>query len=69
LPPTRFNELLNALEVRSYRNRDIIVREDNTGDTYYIIKSGKVDVYKGEDKIRSASKDDYFAENPTVFND
>ena len=61
--------LIDALQVKEFQDGEEIVRQNNPGDSLYIIKSGKVDVYKDGVYIRSIMKHDYFGERSALFND
>ena len=41
---------------------DIIVREGDTGDTFFVVTSGKVRVTRGDREIASIGAGDYFGE-------
>jgi len=61
--------LINALQVKEFQDGEEIVRQNNPGDSLYIIKTGKVDVYKDGAYVRSIMKYDYFGERSALFND
>lgn len=62
-------DLLQILKIEKYADKQIIVRQNNPGDSLFIIKSGKVDVYKDDQKIRAITKHDYFGERSVLFDD
>jgi cGMP-dependent protein kinase len=57
------------LEVKDYQEHDVIVQQEAIADFFYIIKSGKVTVYKDNVKVRTITKLDYFGERALIFND
>ena len=63
------NRLIDALQVKEFQDGEEIVKQNNPGDSLYIIKSGKVDVYKDGVYLRSINKHDYFGERSALFND
>ena len=62
LPPDRFQALVQALQIQTFDSGQIIVQQYNHGDSFFIIKSGKVDVMKDGYNIRTITKHDYFGE-------
>jgi cGMP-dependent protein kinase len=61
--------LINAIQIHQFRNGDTIVQEGSQSERFFIIKAGKVDVFKGSQKIRTITKNNYFGERSTVFDD
>lgn len=69
LPAASLEELTKALRIEDFQDGAEIVRQNNPGNSLYIIKSGKVDVFKDSIYIRTISKLDYFGERSVLFND
>ena len=69
LSSDRLNALAGALQVVEYVDGQVIVQQHNRGDTFFIIKSGTVDVFKDGVNIRSITKLDYFGERSVLFDD
>jgi cGMP-dependent protein kinase len=69
LSSDKLNALIRALQVQDYADGQTIVQQRNPGDTFFIIKSGTVDVLKDEVLIRSITKLDYFGERSVLFDD
>lgn len=69
LSSDRLNALVGALQVVEYSDGQVIVQQHNRGDTFFIIKSGTVDVFKDSVNIRSITKLDYFGERSVLFDD
>ena len=61
--------LTSALRVLHSGENEVIVQENNPGDSFYIIKSGLVKVFKSGVYIRDITKHDYFGERAVLFND
>ena len=57
-------KLLDGLEVQYFEWDDVIVKEGETGEYFYIIEDGSVDWIKGEgnELIRTLSQGEYFGE-------
>ena len=69
LSSDRLNALVRALQVVEYTDGQVIVQQHNRGDTFFIIKSGTVGVFKDGVNIRSITKLDYFGERSVLFDD
>lgn len=69
LAQDKFMLLMEALKIVQYVDNEIIVQQSDSGDSFYIIKSGKVNVLKNDVKIRTITKHDYFGERSVLFND
>ena len=65
----RFLALAEAISLQSYENGDTIVQQNSLGDSFFIIKSGKVDVIRDGLKIRTITKNDYFGERSILNNE
>ncbi|CAG9331746.1 unnamed protein product [Blepharisma stoltei] len=68
LSSDRFQALIRALQIREYSNQEVIVQQNNPGDCFFIIKTGKVDVIKDGINVRTITKHDYFGERSVLFN-
>jgi len=69
LPTDRFRLLVSMLEVRDYPPDSVIVQQNDPGDTFFIIKSGQVNVIRDGISIRIVSKLDYFGERAMLFDE
>ena len=65
----KIKSLIQALRFSHYDNKDVIIQQDTNGDSFYIIKSGMVKVYKNGIFIRDLTKYDYFGERELLSND
>ena len=61
--------LIGALQIQNYSNGQLIVEQNDPGDTFYIIKSGRVDVIRDGLTLRTITKLDYFGERSVLFNE
>jgi len=61
----QFNDLVSVLDTEFFPKGEVIIHEGMTGDTFYIIESGTVDVFmksKGKDPVRTLQSSDYFGQ-------
>ncbi|CAG9332462.1 PKG_39 [Blepharisma stoltei] len=65
----RFKLLISVLREVHYTDNQIIVEQNSLGDSFFIVKSGKVHVQKDGVNIRNITKHDYFGERSVLFND
>ena len=68
LSPEQFHLLVGLLKIKEYEKNESIVEQNNPGDCFFLIKSGKVDIIKDDLVIRSVTKNDYFGERSLLFN-
>lgn len=61
--------LVKSLKIQIYQASEIIVEQNEPGDAFYIIKSGKVGATKDGIKTRTINKLDYFGERSVLFNE
>jgi cGMP-dependent protein kinase len=69
LSHAKLAELLRMLKVQHYSDGEVIVRQNTTGQTFYIIKSGRVNVSIDNVNVRTITKLDYFGERSLMFNE
>jgi cAMP-dependent protein kinase regulator len=64
LLPYERSIIADALEPRTYRDGEYIIRQGEKGDSFYIIEKGKVVVTKGDPplEVKSCGEGDYFGE-------
>ena len=53
----------------AYEPDEHIFTERDPGDTFYIIKSGHVDIYKNDTHLRSLEKGSYFGERSILYHE
>jgi len=61
-----------ASQKDSFRKGDVIVREGERGDVFYLIESGTVDVFKkemGDEPIATLSSGQFFGEKALISED
>jgi len=59
--------LSRALLVQEYSDGFEIVKQNSPGDSFFIVRSGKVEVYQDGQMIRAIKKLDYFGERSLLF--
>lgn len=66
LTPNTLTEIADKMMVHEAEPGDMVIEQGATGDLFYLIRSGSVDVVKKEDgketKVATLSKGDYFGE-------
>ena len=67
LTPTQFLLLASLIKVQEYADGAMIVEQDNPGNCFFIIKSGKVDILKNGVVVRNITMNDYFGERSLLF--
>jgi cGMP-dependent protein kinase len=60
--------LIKALKVQEYPPDSIVVSQNDPGDGFFIVKSGKAEVSKDGVTLRTITKHDYFGERSLLFN-
>jgi cGMP-dependent protein kinase len=68
LSQDQLTQLATHLKIKEFNDGDTIVEQNNPGDCLFIVKSGKVDIIKDGQSIRSITKHDYFGERSLLFN-
>ena len=61
--------IANVMKVQEFQNGEKIVEQNTVGDSFYLIKSGKVEISKDGQVIRTHTKNDYFGERSLLFDD
>ena len=62
-------KLVGALKIQEFDDGQVILEQNNTGENFYLIRSGKVEIIKDGQSVRSISKNDYFGERSLLFDD
>jgi cGMP-dependent protein kinase 1 len=60
--------MIKSMTISEYRDNDTVVEQDDTGDAFFIVKSGKAIVFKDGYNLRTITKHDYFGERSLLFN-
>jgi cGMP-dependent protein kinase len=66
LPSSKVADLAKALEVRSFGDKEVILQQGSENQSFFIIKSGTVKVFKDGLYIRDMGKYDYFGERASL---
>lgn len=69
LAKQKLEQLSQVLLCKSYEESSVIFNEKEPGDSFYIVKEGKVDISKKGTWIRSIGKNDYFGERAILLNE
>ncbi|OMJ75567.1 hypothetical protein SteCoe_25263 [Stentor coeruleus] len=69
LSQEKLSSLITALRIQDFENGDVIIHQNTPGESFYIIKSGRVDVIRDGASVRSITKLDYFGERSVLFNE
>ena len=69
LSQERLHSLINALKLRNFAKQEVIVKQNDPGDSFFIIQSGSVEVIKNGISIRAIRKLDYFGERSILYNE
>lgn len=67
LTESQLESLIEVLRPETYKSNQIIFSQNEPGESFFLIKSGKVDVIKDGMVVRSITKDDYFGERSLIF--
>ncbi|OMJ74577.1 hypothetical protein SteCoe_26476 [Stentor coeruleus] len=62
-------KLVSALKTQEFADNEIIVEQNSTGDKFYLIKTGKVEIIKDGVSLRTITKDDYFGERSLLLDE
>ena len=60
--------LITAMKLQKFSEGELIVEQGSPGDSFYIVKSGKVIVKIDGHEVRTITKHDYFGERSVIFN-
>ena len=67
LSPGQIEALSSAMKTQEFQDGEFIVEQNNPGDSFFIIKSGRVEIIKDSQVIRAITKHDYFGERSLLF--
>lgn len=64
LTPYERSKIADALETRKFATGEVIIKEGDPGDAFYLLEKGEADAYKGDtgNKVRHYNKGDFFGE-------
>ena len=60
IPQEKLNYLSKVIKIEKYSDKTFIIKQDDVGDLFYIVKSGKVDIYKDNKYIRTINENGSF---------
>ena len=60
IPQEKLNYLSKVIKIEKYSDKAFIIKQDDVGDLFYIVKSGKVDIYKDNKYIRTINENGSF---------
>ena len=69
LSKNKFQSVVKAFKLVKFAEGETIFFQNEPGEKFYIIKSGKVDIIKDKIIVRSINIHDYFGERSILFND
>ena len=67
LSPMQIEALSGTMKTQEFHDGEFIVEQNNPGDSFFLIKSGKVEIIKDNQIIRTVTKHDYFGERSLLF--
>ncbi|OMJ93134.1 hypothetical protein SteCoe_3952 [Stentor coeruleus] len=65
---TAINHIIKCMKIAEYPNGAIVVEQNDPGEAFFIVKSGKAEVLKDGHNVRTITKHDYFGERSLLFN-
>lgn len=60
--------IIKVLKTVEYADGEVVVEQNDPGEAFFIVKTGKAEVYKDGSNVRTVSKHDYFGERALLFN-
>ena len=60
-------KLVNALKTQDFADGQVIMEQNSIGETFYLIKWGKVEIVRDGQSLRNIGKNDYFGERSLLF--
>lgn len=69
LPIKKLKIISSLLKLSEYKPQDRIFKQGDPGDSFFIVKEGKVDIIKDGTCLRSIENNDYFGERAILFNE
>lgn len=69
LPNEKIRSISNLLSIEEYENKKVIFKQGESGDKFYIVKSGCVNIVKNNIVIRTIIQFDYFGERAIITRD
>ena len=69
LSNTQLMKLVSVMKLQEFEDTQTIVEQNSVGESFYLITSGKVEIFKDGQSLRTIAKDDYFGERSLLFDD
>ncbi|CAG9317455.1 unnamed protein product [Blepharisma stoltei] len=69
LPYQKLEAISAVLKVKEYHDQEPIFMQNDAGDSFYIVKEGRVDIFKDNIFIRTIIKHDFFGERSIIHNE
>lgn len=62
------SKIMQVMKIKNFAENETIVQENDPGDSFFIIRTGEVDVIRNGVVVRNMAKFDYFGERSLLFN-
>ena len=69
LPLVKLQSLANVVKVKRFKKDSKIFEEGEVGESFYIVKDGHVEIFRGSSSIRVITKLDYFGERSIILDE
>ena len=69
LPDDRLQSLIGVLRILNYSDKSTIIKQGDPGDSFFIVKSGQVEIFKDGIPLRTITKDDFFGERSIILHE
>jgi cGMP-dependent protein kinase len=65
----KLDKLSKAIKIETYQNGDKIISQGDIGSSFYIVKSGKIDIQVKGNYIRTLNENEFFGERSLFINE
>ena len=69
LPDDKLQTLIKFLHILHFSDKSKIFKQGDPGDSFFIVKSGQVEIIKDGITLRTITKDDFFGERSIILNE
>ena len=69
LSKNKINDLSSLIQRENYIDNQVIIKENEKGEKFYIVKSGQVNFYKNNNYLRTINAKEYFGERSLLKNE
>ena len=66
LPFGKLEKIASLLTVQYFNDKQIIFKQGDPGESFYIVKEGQVEIFKDQTSIRMITRHDYFGERSII---